>query len=347
MKTIFQEKIISWYEQNKRSLPWRNTQNPYLIWLSEVILQQTRVAQGLEYYLHFVQQFPTLNDLAQAKEQDVLKLWQGLGYYSRARNLLSAAKSMNSKYNGKMPDSYHNLLCEKGIGEYTAAAIASFAYNQPHAVVDGNVYRVLSRLFDINIPINTNQGKKYFLQLAQSLLPEKKANIYNQAIMEFGALQCTPKNPDCIACPLIDFCVAFANKTIEQRPVKEKKSNIKHRFFNYFFLLQNKQFYIQQRTQKDIWQHLYELPLIETKKECDISEISQLIDRQWNIKSFTIKQNPIKFKHTLSHQQIHATFFSLEIEQQLPLKSITQNQLQDFPISRLTELFFEKKHSFK
>ncbi|MEY4860751.1 MAG: hypothetical protein RL059_450 [Bacteroidota bacterium] len=237
-----QQDLISWYLINKRDLPWRKTKNPYKIWMSEIILQQTRVQQGLPYYQKFISTYPTIQSLALANEDEVLNLWQGLGYYSRARNMLKTANVINEEYKGSFPTSYNDLLKLKGIGEYTAAAIASFSFNEPVAVVDGNVYRVLSRLFDIETPIDSVEGKKAFRFLADEVLDKVNPATFNQAIMEFGALHCTPKKPDCNNCVLNRTCLSRENGTISQRPVKKKKTAAKERFFVYkiFLVLKSK-----------------------------------------------------------------------------------------------------------
>ena len=265
--------ISNWYRQNHRDLPWRNTRDPYLIWLSEVILQQTRVDQGLSYYLKFAEHFPEVLDLAEADEQDVLKLWQGLGYYSRARNLHAGAKQIRDQFGGQFPEDFKSIRSLKGIGDYTAAAISSFAFDLPHAVVDGNVYRVLSRYFDINTPIDSGTGKKMFNDLAQSLIEPEEAATHNQAIMELGALVCTPRSPQCHACPLNNSCLALQNGTIEQRPVKTKRGKVKDRYFTYLIFLDNDRTFLQKRVAKDVWQHLFQFPLIESQEPLDPAEI--------------------------------------------------------------------------
>ncbi len=253
-----------WYNQNKRDLPWRKTTDPYLIWLSEVILQQTRVAQGLDYYLKFVEHYPTVKDLAAASEDDVLKLWQGLGYYSRARNLHAAAKQVvEGDDKGIFPTQYSLLRKLKGVGPYTAAAIASFSNNEPVAVVDGNVYRVLSRLFDIDTPIDSTQGQKDFQNLATELLDAKHPGLHNQAIMEFGALHCTPTIPQCDTCPLAEKCMALTNRTIDKRPVKAGKIKIKERHLHYYFYKYKDSIWVHQRGGGDIWQGLWEFVITE------------------------------------------------------------------------------------
>lgn len=261
----FSNSLIKWYLQNKRDLPWRNTVNPYHIWLSEIMLQQTRVAQGLPYFIAFIEVFPTVFDLANAEEEQVLKLWQGLGYYSRARNLHATAKYIATELKGDFPPNYDQLLLLKGVGEYTAAAIVSFAYNEPVAVVDGNVFRVLSRYFNIDNDISDGKTKKEFQILAQELLPKNKAALFNQAIMEFGALQCVPKNPDCANCILSSSCAGLQHKKVNILPVKSKKTKVTNKFFNYLILKDIQgNFVVQKREGKGIWENLYEFTLIET-----------------------------------------------------------------------------------
>ncbi|HET8808815.1 MAG TPA: A/G-specific adenine glycosylase, partial [Flavobacteriaceae bacterium] len=264
----FSEKLIDWYLPQKRELPWRNTVDPYKIWLSEIMLQQTRVAQGLPYYEVFLENFPAVFDLAKASEEKVLKLWQGLGYYSRARNMHFTAKYIAEEKNGEFPKTASGLLKLKGIGDYTAAAIASICFGEPVPVVDGNVYRALSRIFGIETPIDSTLGKKEFKQLAHQLIDPKKPAEHNQALMEFGALQCKPKNPLCETCPFQNSCMALQLGKIEKLPVKTKKIKTTLRHFNYLvFVSKNKQTLLQQRTGKGIWQNLYEFPLLESEKE--------------------------------------------------------------------------------
>ncbi|MBL4723936.1 MAG: A/G-specific adenine glycosylase, partial [Lutibacter sp.] len=265
--------LILWYLSNKRDLPWRSTRNPYHIWLSEIILQQTRVDQGMAYYLKFIKVFPTVNDLAAASEEQVLKLWQGLGYYSRARNLHFSAKYVVEQLSGVFPSTYDEILKLKGVGDYTASAIASFCFNEVAAVVDGNVYRVLSRYFGISTPINSTKGIKEFKLLAQELIDVKDPGTHNQAIMEFGARMCKPQNPDCISCPLNESCVAVSEKSIKNLPVKVKKIKIKQRFFNYLVIqTKDKKTKIGKR-ENGIWKNLYEFPLIETSKEINENDL--------------------------------------------------------------------------
>lgn len=308
----FSKTLITWYLANKRDLPWRKTNNPYQIWLSEIMLQQTRVAQGLPYFLAFTETFPTVFDLAKADEEKVLKLWQGLGYYSRARNLHGTAKYISEELNGEFPNNYKDLLKLKGIGEYTAAAIASFSFNECVPVVDGNVYRVLSRYFDIETDIASSGAKKEFTQLASELIDSKNPALFNQAIMEFGALQCVPKSPNCDSCPLNNSCLALAKNKINQLPVKIKKLKIKNRFLNYLLVLDSSnKGIINKRTQKGIWHNLYELPLIETeekeKEEIIEYKIKSLYE---DINSITLLESESVI-HKLSHQHLHITFWKV------------------------------------
>jgi A/G-specific adenine glycosylase len=313
----FSKTLIQWYLQNKRDLPWRNSTNPYIIWLSEIMLQQTRVAQGLPFFLRFTEAFPTVFDLANASEEQVLKLWQGLGYYSRARNLHKTAKQIAFELKGEFPKTYNDLLQLKGVGEYTAAAIASFAYNENVPVVDGNVFRVLSRYYDIETDIASAGGKKEFTQLASELLPKGKANEFNQAIMEFGALLCVPKNPDCQNCVFNDSCLALQKKKVAQLPVKSKKLKVRHRYFNYlvFSDIDNNTL-IHKRTQKGIWHNLYEFPLLETEIIETEENILALIKNQNFIKN-SIQNiqlfNPQTIVHKLSHQHLNIKFWKIKV----------------------------------
>ena len=309
----FSEIIIAWYNQNKRNLPWRNTNNPYLIWLSEIILQQTRVEQGMSYYLKFAEEFPTVNHLAKADNDRVMKLWQGLGYYSRARNLHTTAKNISENYNGNFPQDYNTILSLKGVGEYTTAAIVSFAFNKPHAVVDGNVYRLLSRVFGISTPIDSSQGKKEFSSLANELLDAKNPALFNQAIMEFGAMQCKPANPNCEKCPLKIMCVAYTTKVVNALPVKSSKTKVRDRFFNYIVFNYKGNTAIQQRVENDIWINLYEFPNVET--EGMLSEEDFLQSDNWKKfirnNKYSIQKISSTFKHILSHQRIYARFWEI------------------------------------
>lgn len=252
----FGVRIMEWYKENGRDLPWRNTKDPYRIWVSEIILQQTRVAQGYDYYCRFIRRFPDVNSLAEAGEDEVMKYWQGLGYYSRARNLHAAAREIAGK--GYFPDTYEEVRRLKGVGDYTAAAICSFAFGLPCAVVDGNVYRVLSRWMGIDMPVDSVKGKNYFRELAEELLVKEDPALYNQAIMDFGALQCTPSSPSCMFCPLSDSCVALQKGWVDRLPVKQHKTKVSERFFTYLFIISGDFTFIHKRTGDDIWKNLYE-----------------------------------------------------------------------------------------
>jgi len=324
---LISKKLINWYKQNARDLPWRNSSDPYKIWLSEIILQQTRVAQGLPYYLKFVEAFPTVFDLAKAPEQKVLKLWQGLGYYSRARNLHHAAKDVVKNYKGVFPNDFNELKKLKGVGDYTAAAIASFCFNKPHAVVDGNVYRVLARLFAIETPINSTEGKKQFAELADELLDKKNPGTYNQAIMEFGARFCAPSNPNCETCIFIDKCESGSIGKAANYPVKISKTKIRTRYFEYFFLSHADHVFIEQRVGNDIWKNLYQLPLLEfsqkTTKQNVLKKFQQEIFKN-SAKDFEIKNITAHKKHQLSHQSILARFWQIDVKK--PLKGSKYRQ---------------------
>lgn len=332
-----------------RDLPWRHTADPYKIWISEIIMQQTRVAQGLDYYNRFIERFPDVGALATAGEDEVLKYWQGLGYYSRARNLHGAAKSIMQQHGGIFPRKYEDVLSLKGVGEYTAAAITSFAWGQPYPVVDGNVFRVLARLYGISTPIDTGKGKKEFTQLAGEIINPKQAGLHNQAIMEFGALQCTPQNPDCVRCPLHDICVAYHEKKVQYFPVKQNKVKTRNRFFHYFHLVKGGDTWLNRRTGKDIWEGLYEFPLIETGTNMDFVELQQtmafreLFGDSSSVK-FTVGIAPVK--HVLSHQVIFATFYKAEFIGDIPALAnyirITSGEIDNYAVSRLVELYLEK-----
>jgi len=333
----FSNRLISWYLENKRDLPWRNTTNPYKIWLSEIILQQTRVAQGLPYYIAFVETFPTVFDLANASEEQVLKLWQGLGYYSRARNLHKTAQLVAFDLGGNFPTSYQELFKLKGIGTYTAAAIASFSSNEPVPVVDGNVFRVLARYFDVETDISSTIAKKEFTALAYEVLDKTNSLQFNQAIMEFGALQCMPKNPNCSVCVLNDSCVALQKNKINQLPVKLKKTKVTERFFNYLVFedeLGNS--IIQQRTEKGIWHNLYEFPLIESFIEFTEKEITDEINKMKFFSNEIMSINAYEEKsvlHILSHQRLKIRFWNIQLKGKLEnAKSKQSIKKRPFPI---------------
>lgn len=307
---FFSNQLITWYLQNKRQLPWRETRDPYLIWLSEIILQQTRVAQGLPYFLNFQKAFPTVFELATADEETVLKLWQGLGYYSRARNLHQTAKQIVAERNGIFPSTYKELLTLKGIGRYTAAAIASFAYQEVVPVIDGNAYRVLSRFFGIETDISCTKAYPEFFALASELIDPKRPDLFNQAIMEFGALQCVPKNPNCEQCPLQSGCLALAHKKTTELPVKNKKTTIQKRHLNYIVYLDlNQKSLFQKRTEKGIWHNLYEFPCIETEKASSEKTIKSLIEKQCKEISEIKLLASESIIHKLSHQHLNIRFW--------------------------------------
>lgn len=342
----FHNYLILWYLQNKRDLPWRSTQNPYLIWLSEIILQQTRVAQGLPYFMSFSTAFPTVLDLANAQEEQVLKLWQGLGYYSRARNLHKTAQYIAHDCGGIFPKTYKDLLILKGVGQYTAAAIASFAYNEAVAVVDGNVFRVLSRYFDIDTDIAKASAKKEFTALAQTLIPADNPAVFNQAIMEFGALQCVPQNPDCGNCVLNHGCLALQKNKVALLPVKSKKAKSINRYLNYIVLEDFKsQTLVQKRTSKGIWHNLYEFPLIETEVEADFDFISKTVQNGFfeNLNIHSIYEFDTEaVTHKLSHQNLHIKFWGVETPNVLP-NGISKENLIKLPFPIVIFNFIEKK----
>ncbi len=331
------KKLALWYKQNQRDLPWRGSKDAYKVWLSEIILQQTQVAQGTAYYLKFLENFPSIKELALADEDKVMRLWQGLGYYSRARNLHATAKLIDQTFKGKFPHTYEGIINLKGVGTYTAAAISAFAYDLPYAVVDGNVYRVLSRLFDIHTPINSTQGKKQFQFLADELLDFKKSALHNSAIMEFGALHCRPQNPKCEVCPVQEYCQAYLNNTVYQLPVKERKTTIKTRYFNYIIFNYKNFIYLQKRNQKDIWQNLYEFHLIESETYAAEDEIMTNAFRLAAKNVSLLKVTSLK-KHILSHQHIYATFYEVKIDTALDNKEfveIPRTKIVDYAIPQL------------
>jgi A/G-specific adenine glycosylase len=338
----FSLSIRIWYRQNKRNLPWRETKKPYLIWLSEIILQQTRVVQGKSYYLKFVNRYPKISDLAQADEQEVLNLWQGLGYYSRARNLHFAAKQVVEDFNGEFPSTFEDIKRLKGVGDYTASAIASFAFDLPHAVVDGNVYRVLSRYFADDTPIDTTQGQKLFKAYAQELMGKEQPAEFNQAIMELGALVCTPKNPDCDNCPLQNNCAAFYKNEVLAFPVKAKKTKVTHKYFNYFVSSSNK-LQIEKRKGKGIWQNMFQLPFIESEQPLNLKETNGITEKKWKIP--TLKKIT-EYTHILSHQKIHATFWRIDsfITKDSELITVSLDEIQEYPLPRLIDKYLEENH---
>jgi A/G-specific adenine glycosylase len=340
--------LQQWYTIQKRDLPWRKTVSPYLIWLSEVILQQTRVAQGIDYYLRFTSRYPRIEDMANAPLDDILKLWQGLGYYTRARNMHETAKFIVNNLNGVFPESFEGLLKLKGIGKYTAAAIASISYKEPVSVVDGNVFRVLARFYGIDEPIDTARGRLMFEERAEGILDRANPDIHNQAMMELGALVCVPRNPRCDACPLEKECVARARNIIDLLPLKSDKKQQRNRYFNYLFLHNSGITWLNKRTGKDIWHSLYEFPLIETDSPVNREELTALPG--WNelfgTSEYKINGSPQKYKHQLSHQTLHCTFYNIDVSE--PLVDYRQAFLKTeignlglYPVPRLIENYIE------
>lgn len=324
----FTSNIIAWYNSNKRELPWRQTTNPYFIWISEIILQQTRVAQGLPYYHKFVNSFPTVESLASATEQDVLSLWQGLGYYSRARNMHKCAKLVHHNLGDKFPDQFNELLKLPGIGPYTAAAIDSLAFNNPSPVVDGNVYRVLARVFGVENNIADTKSFKLFFELSQSLINKKDPGTYNQAVMELGATVCTPQNPHCNHCPLETICYARVNKKQKELPVKIKKNRNRDRFFTYLVIEHNKKLAMVKRVDKDIWQGLYEFYLIENKVDTAIDYLEDSLLKKLLSNGGVINKENEMPKHILSHQTIFSRFLQININSDKDWrKMLVENEL--------------------
>lgn len=338
------DQIYYWYSKNKRELPWRTTNDPYKIWISEIILQQTRVAQGTDYYLRFIEHFPNVKKLAEAHEDEVLKLWQGLGYYSRARNLHAAAKYICKELNGKFPETYDGIIKLKGAGPYTAAAIASIAFELPFPAIDGNIYRVLSRYFGISTPVDSEKGKKQIEKIAKEIMPQKNAGFHNQALMEFGALQCIPKSPDCNNCPLQISCYAAIHKKTAVLPVKGKRIKQTERFFYYYYIIYNGFTFLEKRTKNDIWKNLYQLPLFESDRNLSETEIlaniNELFSNECNI---IVKSVSTTKKHVLSHQVIYARCIQIKIDNPQCIRGhfvqVNQKDISTFAVPRLVEQF--------
>ncbi|MGB3007688.1 MAG: A/G-specific adenine glycosylase [Chitinophagaceae bacterium] len=310
-------RLLKWNKEvNNRQMPWKGEKDAYKIWISEIILQQTRVEQGLSYYKNFINAFPTVHKLAKASDEKIFKMWEGLGYYSRCRNLIITARYISKELNGQFPDSYEAIKALKGIGPYTAAAISSFAFNLPYAVVDGNVFRVLSRVFGIDKPIDSTEGKKLFTTLANELLDKKQPGIYNQAIMDFGAMVCKPATPLCIECIFRKKCAAYLQHKVNELPIKEKKTSVKKRWFYYFLLEHKNEIAIRKRIAKDIWQSLYEFPLIEAGTEADINAIFQLaVKKKWKLEKMDKQQSvSTLYKQQLSHQHISCFFIKIKLQ---------------------------------
>lgn len=328
----FSLRLLEWYGQNGRELPWRGTNDPYRIWVSEIILQQTRVVQGYDYFLRFIQRFPDVESLANATEDEVLSQWQGLGYYSRARNLHAAARQLVAM--GGFPHDYEGIRSLKGVGDYTAAAIASMAFGLPKAVVDGNVYRVLSRHFGIDTPIDSAEGKKQFAALAQEMLVESRAADYNQAIMDFGALQCVPKSPDCSCCLLAESCQALADGSVETLPVKQHIARVRDRFFTYIYIRYARETLLQRRGSGDIWQGLYQMPLLESEHPMQPAEVLERVGQYGRLTLLCTNH-----RHQLTHQRLHADLYLLEADQRPPIDGvwIRETERDQYAVPRLVE----------
>jgi A/G-specific adenine glycosylase len=346
-KLNFTKQLLDWHiKYNKRTMPWKGEKDPYKIWLSEIILQQTRVEQGLAYYNKFVQNFTTIKKLAAADETVVFKLWEGLGYYSRCKNLIATAKNIATNYKGKFPETYEEILALKGVGAYTAAAIASFAYNQPYAVVDGNVTRVLARYFNMATPIDSTIGKKLFTELAFELLDKKNAAIYNQAIMDFGATVCKPKLPLCSICTLQKNCQAYKNSTANELPIKQNKLKKKNRYFYFFLIENNNKIYVRKRPAKDIWENLYELFLVETESELTSKNLLKTASFQSAFKGvkFEILSESVLYKQQLSHQTIYGKFFRLNLKDNLDItgyEAISSSKMKNLAFPKFINTYLQ------
>jgi len=307
--------LLEWYKKNARNLPWREGKDPYRTWLSEIIFQQTRIEQGLSYYQAFTSAFPDLASLASASEQEVLRLWQGLGYYSRARNLLETAQVIQNKYKGRFPDNYKDLLRLKGVGPYTAAAIASIAFNEAVAAVDGNVIRVISRLYALDLPVDSTEGKKLIQDLANELIDTKSPGDFNEAMMDLGAMICTPRNPDCRSCPLQASCMGLEEGFPVRYPLKQKKTQVRERWLHYFHIETADHLLLKERTDADIWKGLFDFPLIECNKPCSEEDLLPELPALLGLDTATLNgiKRTSELKHQLSHQVLHIRFFSLTI----------------------------------
>jgi A/G-specific adenine glycosylase len=341
---IFHKILTVWYQQNARDLPWRSNNDPYFVWVSEIILQQTRVDQGTAYFLRFIKLFPDVKSLAMASENEVLKVWQGLGYYSRARNMHAAARQIINEFNGLFPDTYINIVRLKGIGSYTAAAIASIAFGLPYAAIDGNVYRVLSRIFGIATPIDSTKGKKEFNALANGLIDRQNPGLFNEALMEFGALQCIPRNPDCNKCPFQDQCFAFTRNEISRLPVKSKQTKVKNRFFNYLIIRQEKFIYLEKRQENDIWRNLYQFPLIESPAALTDAEIltNEKFMSIFRGAEITIDPYSPEITHVLTHQKLHVRFIEITIHNPeiiFPWIRVLPENIHEYPVPKLIDNF--------
>ena len=342
-KVPFQTTLLYWYQRNKRDLPWRNSDDPYHIWLSEVILQQTRVDQGLPYYERFVKRYPRVQDLATAELDSILKEWEGLGYYSRARNLYHAANQVISDFDGRFPSTYPDLLKLKGVGDYTAAAVSSIVFGEAQAVVDGNVYRVLARYFGISEPVNTGSGQRIFRDKAQSLLPDKDPGTYNQALMEFGALQCIPRSPNCQVCPLRDTCRAYQADSVEQLPVKQRKKYDRKRYLQYFLMQHGDEVYIERRPEGDIWAGLYQFLLFESGEN---QSYDLVLEKARSIHEAieVIRHQQLK-PHKLSHQSLHIGLMELKVQEKPPGLAgqwVSREELKTYAFPRPLRAFLDR-----
>ena len=341
------ETLLYWYDENQRDFPWRKSRNPYHVWLSEIILQQTRVEQGLPYYNSFVSNFPTVFDLAAADEEKVLKLWQGLGYYSRARNLHASARWIVNERKGVFPQDYKSLLQLKGVGDYTASAIASICYEEPQAVVDGNVYRFLSRCFGISTPIDTGRAHKEFKAKATQLMADYSPNLFNQAMMEFGALHCTPKQAKCTSCPFHSVCYAFQQQSVYEYPLKAKRTKIRKRYFNYLVVkTPNGETLIQKRAGKGIWQNLYEFPLIETKSTVNKKQLLEQENFPSNLAPKIASIAPYEdqpIKHLLSHQHLFIQFWEVKLNEETE-DTVSLKALKDLPVPVVIQHFIDNHY---
>jgi A/G-specific adenine glycosylase len=348
---FFRRHLLEWYRNSHRPLPWKGEKNPYIIWLSEIILQQTRVEQGMPYFHRFVERYPRVQDLAAAPEDEVMKLWEGLGYYSRARNMHTAAKYIVHELEGQFPNTYEGILQLKGVGPYTAAAIASFAFDHPKAVVDGNVFRVLARFWGIEQPIDSGAGKKRFSELAQQLLDEENPARYNQAIMDFGATHCTPQKPLCADCPFLEKCQAFQQGRMHELPVKAKKIRRRTRFFHYLVINDGTEVWIRKRTGKDIWKNLYEFPMMEMEdglrkadKIIEALDFAPLLDPA----GYQIEKVSPPYQQLLTHQKIVATFVEITLKKSFDLnsygiKKIDRKNLGKFAFPKLIDCYLKDK----
>lgn len=330
-------------------MPWKGEKDPYRIWLSEIILQQTRVGQGLNYYNNFINTFPDVHKLAKAPEEKIFKLWEGLGYYTRCRNLIASAKYISKELKGKFPGTYDDIKALKGVGPYTAAAIASFAFSLPHAVVDGNVFRVLARIFGIDKAIDSAEGKKYFTAFADELLDKRQPGLYNQAIMDFGAVLCKPAAPLCSTCVFKKQCIAFLNNKVNELPVKEKRITVKKRWFYYLVMEYKNETAIRQRTAKDIWQDLFEFPLVESSVELEKKKILKEVEKKkWLIKETyeVVSVSPL-FKQQLSHQLIAGQFVKLKLKHKPSLKEdwlwISKSKASKYAFPQFINQFLREK----